>query len=111
AVAECAFETGGVGADLAIDGVTVASDEPLNVAAALFGESASRVVVSVGPGDFTTVLERAAAAKVPARVIGETGGNRRRRAGGGAAVIDQAVDAAEQAYESAIARFFEQRVA
>jgi phosphoribosylformylglycinamidine synthase len=111
AVAECAFDTGGVGADLAVDAVTVARDAPLNVAAALFGESASRVVVSVGPGDFTTVLERAAAANVPARVIGETGGNRLRMAVGGAVAIDQAVDAAERAYESAIERYFQQRVA
>ena len=35
----------------------------MNVAAALFGESASRVVVSVAPDEVTRVLERAAAAK------------------------------------------------
>ena len=99
-IAECAFDTGGVGADVSIDALQVARDERMNVAAALFGESASRVVVSAGPGDFTAVLERAAAAGVPARVIGETGGNRLRMAVGGAVVIDQPVDAAERAFGS-----------
>ena len=61
-----------------------------NDAAALFGESASRVVVSAPPDDVTEVLERAAAAGVPARVIGETGGNRLRIAVGGR---DASIDA------------------
>jgi phosphoribosylformylglycinamidine synthase len=110
-IAECAFDTGGVGADVSIDAVQVARNGPMNVAAALFGESASRAVVTTGPGDFTAVLERAAAAGVPARVIGETGGNRLRMAVGGAVVIDQPVDAAERAFGSAIERYFEKRVA
>ena len=110
-VAESAVDTGGVGADLAIDQVQVARDDQLNVAAALFGESASRVIVTAGPGDFTAVLERAAAARVPARVIGETGGNRLRMAVGGAVVIDQPVEVAERAWASAIERYFEKRVA
>jgi phosphoribosylformylglycinamidine synthase len=110
-VAESAFDTGGVGASVAIDAVHVARDERLNIAAALFGESASRVVVTTGPGDFTTVLERAAAADVPARVIGETGGNRLHMSVGGVVVIDQPVDVAERAWGSAIARYFEKRVA
>ena len=110
-VAESAFDTGGVGATVSIDAVHVARDERVNVAAALFGESASRVVVTAGPGDFTAILERAAAATVPARVIGETGGNRLRMAVGGAVVIDQPVDAAERAWSSAIERYFAKQVA
>ncbi len=110
-VAESSFDTGGVGATVSIDAVHVARDETVNVAAALFGESASRVVVTAGPGDFTTVLERAAAAKVPARVIGETGGNYLRMAVGGAVVIDLPVDVAERAWSSAIERYFKKRVA
>ena len=43
-------------------------------AAALFGESASRIVVSAPEGSVAAVLERAAAAGVPARVVGRTGG-------------------------------------
>src|SRR5262245_9563557 len=110
-VAESAFDTGGVGASVSLDAVQVARDDRLNVAAALFGESASRVVVTAGPGDFTTVLERAAAAKGPARVIGETGGNRLRMSVGGVVVIDQPVDIAERVWASALQRYFEKRVA
>ena len=110
-VAESAFDTGGVGASVSLDAVQVARDDRLNVAAALFGESASRVVVTSGPGDFTTVLERAAAAKVPARVIGETGGNRLHMSVGGVVVIDQPVDVAERVWASAIQQYFEKRVA
>ncbi len=43
-------------------------------AATLFGESASRVVVSVADGSVAAVLNQAARAGVPARVIGRTGG-------------------------------------
>ena len=45
-LAECCFDSGGIGAEVSIDGVSVAKDDVTNRAAALFGESASRVVVS-----------------------------------------------------------------
>ena len=55
----------------------------LEAVATLFGEGPSRVVVSVLPETVAKVLERAAAAKVPALRIGSTGGEllsiRRRR--------------------------------
>ena len=57
-------------------------------AAALFGESASRVVVSVAPEELTRVIERAAAAGCRREVIGQTGGNRLRIAVAGQVVID-----------------------
>ena len=82
-----------------------------NVAAALFGESASRVAMSVVPEQVTAVLRRAAAAGVPARVIGRTGGSRLRIAVAGDIVIDQSVDEAERAWSTAIDRYFAQRVA
>ena len=41
---------------------------------ALFAESAGRVLVTVDPADLARFLERAAAARVPARRIGTTGG-------------------------------------
>jgi phosphoribosylformylglycinamidine synthase subunit PurL len=110
-IAECAFDTEGIGAEVSLDPVKVAHRDALNVAAALFGESASRVVLSVANADVTTVLERASAARVPARVVGQTGGNRLRIAVGGAMMIDQTVDAAERIWSSAIARYFEKRVA
>jgi phosphoribosylformylglycinamidine synthase len=111
AIAECCFDTAGMGAEISIDGVEVARDARLNVAAALFGESASRVVVSVVPDQVTAVLQRAAAANVPARVIGQTGGNRLGLAVGGAIVIDQSVDEAERVWSTAIDRHFAKRVA
>jgi phosphoribosylformylglycinamidine synthase II len=110
-LAECCFDTNGTGAEVSIAGAHVARDAALNVAAALFGESASRVVVSVVPDDVTTVLARAAAANVPARVIGETGGNLLRIAVAGEMVIDQSVDDAERAWASAIGDYFVKRVA
>ncbi len=69
-LAEGCFDTGGMGAEVSLEGIEVARDPELNVAAALFGESASRAVISVVADNVTTVLERAAAANVPARVIG-----------------------------------------
>jgi phosphoribosylformylglycinamidine synthase II len=110
-IAECSFETSGIGAEVSIEGVPVSRDGRVNVAAALFGESASRVVVSVVPEHVTTVLQRAAAAKVPARVIGQTGGSRLRLAVAGDIVIDQSADEAERVWSTAIDRYFAQRVA
>ncbi len=111
AVAECCFDTGGMGAEITIDGVEVARDPRLNAAAALYGESASRAIVSLVPDRVTAVLQHAAAANVPARVIGQTGGNRLRLAVGGTVVIDRAVDEAPRAWASAIDRYFAKRVA
>ena len=89
----------------------VAREAYVNHAAALFGESASRVVVSTAPDRVTEVLQRAAAAGVPARVIGETGGNRLRMAVGGRVVVDVSVDEAERVWSTAIETRFARRVA
>jgi phosphoribosylformylglycinamidine synthase len=101
-MAECCFDTGGVGAEVSIAGVSVARDARMNEAAALFGESATRIVISLGSEDLTAVLERAAAAKVPARVIGRTGGNLLRIAVAGDMAIDVPVDEAERVWSTAI---------
>ncbi|HJZ77868.1 MAG TPA: phosphoribosylformylglycinamidine synthase subunit PurL [Vicinamibacterales bacterium] len=111
AVAECCFDAAGGGADVSLDKVAIARDPGLDVAAALFGESASRVIVSVSPERVTAVLERAAAAGVPARVIGETGGNRLRMSVGGAIAVDEPVGVAERVWSTAIDRCFAQQVA
>jgi phosphoribosylformylglycinamidine synthase len=110
-IAECCFDTGGIGAELSLDAVSVARDPQLNVAAALYGESASRAIVSIAADAVTDVLERAAAAGVPARVIGETGGNRLRISVGGAVAIDESLDAAERVWSTAIDQYFARRVA
>jgi len=59
----------------------------------------------------TAVLERAAARRVPVRVIGETGGNRLRMSVGGAIAVDLPVEAAERAWSTAIDRYFAKQVA
>jgi phosphoribosylformylglycinamidine synthase len=110
-LAECTFGTGGIGAEVSLEGVAVAAGARINVAAALFGESASRVVVSASPDRVTEVLQLAAGAGVPARVIGETGGNRLRIAVAGVVEADLALEQAERAWSETIERIFVKRVA
>ncbi len=97
-LAECCFGGGGVGAEISIEGVSVSTDARINEAAALFGESASRVIVSLPPDHVTEVLQQAAAARVPARVVGETGGNLLRIAVDGRVVVDMPVSDAERVW-------------
>jgi len=96
-VAECCFDTGGIGAT-----VDVASP---------FSESASRIVVSADASKEQELLARARAAGVPARRIGTTGGNRLTITVNGAAAIDVAVDEAERIWSSAIAAYFKKAAA
>jgi len=110
-LAECTFDSGGIGADVSIDEVAVAGSADTGRAAALFGESASRVVVSVAPDATTDVLTRAKAAGVPARVIGRTGGHELRIAVGGQVAVAVAVSDAERAWSSAVEHYFAKRVA
>jgi phosphoribosylformylglycinamidine synthase len=110
-LAESCFDTGGVGADMAIESAAISADDGTNRAAALFGESASRVLVSVGVDGVSRVLSRAAEAGVPARVVGRTGGSRLRIAVAGQLAIDLSIDEAERAWSSAVERYFQRRVA
>ena len=110
-LAESMFGAGGIGAEVSVEGVSVSKDAHINVAAALFGESASRVVVSAPADNVTEVLQQAARSGVPARVIGETGGNRLRIAVAGAVEVDVAIEQAEQAWSEAIGRIFIRKVA
>jgi phosphoribosylformylglycinamidine synthase subunit PurL len=111
ALAECTFGTNGIGAEVSLEGLSIAREPVVNDMAALFGESASRVLVSTAPSRVTEVLQRAAAASVPARVIGETGGNRIRVSVAGRAVLDVSVDEAERVWSSAIGSQFAKRIA
>ena len=79
--------------------------------AALFGESASRVIVSVAESDVEALLARSGAAEVPAAVIGRTGGSRLRIAVGGRSVVDVEVGEAERVWSTAIERHFAERAA
>jgi phosphoribosylformylglycinamidine (FGAM) synthase-like enzyme len=111
ALAECCFDTGGIGVDVAIP--RAASDGGVDLlAASLFGESASRVIVTTAPGAAgRTVLEAAAAAGIPAIRIGATGGSAIRIRVDGAPAIDCAVSSAESRWSSALADWLEGRAA
>ena len=104
-LAECCFDTG-FGADADLSPVP-AGAAGFGDIATLFGESASRVVVSVGR-DRTAELEaRAAKEGVAAAVIGRVGGDRVRVAIAGRRVIDETLADAERLWSTAIDRYFE----
>jgi phosphoribosylformylglycinamidine synthase len=108
-LAECAFSgTPGVEANLA---AVPADDVAFGDIATLFGESASRAVVSVAAGREAEALDLARAEGVPASVIGRVGGGRVRLSVGGRLVIDEAVETAERIWDGAIASRFERTVA
>jgi phosphoribosylformylglycinamidine synthase len=112
ALAECCFDTGGMGAEISVAGAAAEiRDEPLRIAAALFGESASRVLVSCVQDDVAAVLERAAAANVPAQVVGATGGNLLRIVVDGRVAVDVTIDEAERVWSTAFEQYFIRRVA
>ena len=113
ALAECAFGSGGIGLDVDVAPVASAehTGEGWSLAAALFSESASRVVVSVSRPRLSVLLDRARAAGVPAREIGSTGGSRLRLSVGGRPVIDVSVQEAEAIWDSVLEKHFKQRAA
>ncbi len=102
-LAECTFD-GGIG--LEVDVPAVANSAGDAVAAALFGESASRAIVSVRDADRDAFLKLAAAAGVPARVIGRTGGSRITIRVAGAPAVDCGIAEAEHIWNGAIAAHF-----
>jgi phosphoribosylformylglycinamidine synthase subunit PurL len=106
ALAESCFDTGGRGAVVDLAPELTASNEHLLQAATLFGESASRIVVSARPADEARLLDLARHAGVPARVIGRTGGVRLRIGVAGAVVIDCAVAEAEEIWSTALEHYF-----
>jgi phosphoribosylformylglycinamidine synthase len=110
ALAECCFGSG-VGAEVSIDAVPVSGRVRNNQAAALFGESASRVLVSAAPDVAARVVAVAVEGGVPARIIGTTGGRQLRVTVGGELAVDLPVADVERAWESAIGRHFQRRVA
>ena len=102
ALAECAFESDGIGFD-----VTVPAVDAGCVAAALYGEAASQVVVSVREADADAVQEQADAAGVPVHVLGRTGGARLRMKIDGEPAVDVALADAEQRWSSGLSAYFE----
>ena len=99
ALAECTFDSGGLGVSADI---TAVGDDPYAVNATLFGESASRIVISVVSDQLDTVMTAAADAGVTAREIGRVVGDSIRLTVNGVAAIDSPVRRAEQAWATAI---------
>jgi phosphoribosylformylglycinamidine synthase len=100
ALAECTFDTSGIG-------VTVNLPRAVDlgawsVTATLFGESASRIVVSVAAERIAEVLAEAEAAGISVTEIGETGGDRIRISVDGEVAIDCEVARAETTWATAI---------
>jgi phosphoribosylformylglycinamidine synthase len=116
-LAECAFDTAGCGFEVDVpklrqtDRASAAAAASWPLLAALFGESASRAVVSVRPGDRGALLRMAGDAGVPAQPIGRSGGTRLVIRSGGLTVIDLAVAEAERIWTTAIERHFRGRAA
>ena len=107
-LAESCFDTGGIGVVATLPSARELTHGPRWAAtAALFAESASRVVVSTAPENLETLLERAATAGVPAEVIGQTGGPGIVLAADGD-TVEIAVADAEQIWSSALERYFVQ---
>ncbi len=109
-LAECTFDSGGIGVRVELP---VAGSEfgVHAVNATLFGESASRVVVSTTSERLAQLRAAAQAARVPAAVIGKTGGDRIQIAVNDRVEIDSAVGAAEEMWSTAIERRMKREVA
>jgi phosphoribosylformylglycinamidine synthase II len=100
ALAECCFDTPfGVTADVA---AVVTGPIAFRVTATLFGESASRVVVSARPEHVDRLLTRARESGVSATVIGQTGGDRITLQVDGVTMVDVPAKDAESAWATAI---------
>jgi phosphoribosylformylglycinamidine synthase len=103
-VAECCFDSG---LGVAIEAPGVDAEPAFGDLAALFAESASRVVVSVEPSRVDELLERAREAGVPAVVIGRVGGSRLKMAVAGRSIIDEPLAEIQELWTGALERALE----
>src|SRR3954470_6184884 len=104
--AESSFDTG-LGSS--IDLTAVAASAGYDDIATLFGESASRVLVSVRPNDAAELVTRARKLGVPAVQVGSVGGDRIRLSIAGRTVIDEPLRDAEHLWSNAIGSHFEKQ--
>ena len=113
-LAECCFDGDSVGVDLSVPWVTAGDldgRDDIALAATLFGETASRVVVSVTELHADEFLARAHDAGVPARLVGRTGGRRFRVSVDHDLVIDRPVAEIEEVWANGLTRYFGGRAA
>ena len=111
ALAECCFDSGGIGAEVAVPLEEANGPSDIDLAVTLFGEAASRIIVSVAERRADEVITRAAAAGVAAAVIGRTGGTRVRVSVDDSAVIDVSLADAEERWATGLSRYFSDRAA
>jgi phosphoribosylformylglycinamidine synthase len=83
-------------------GATVELDGDLGVAARLFSESPSRIVISFAESEQEQIAELARATGCPFKVIGQVGGDRLTITAGGQKVVDAQVSELESAWRSAL---------
>jgi phosphoribosylformylglycinamidine synthase len=106
-LAESSFDTGlGLEAEVPIVAASVPS---FSDTVTLFGESATRAIVSVAPGRVDELLAAAQAETVPAIVIGRVGGDRIRLSMAGRLVLDEPLIEAERIWATTIESYFERR--
>ena len=103
-LAECCFDTM-LGVEVTLAAVSSATPAFTDIAT-LFGESASRAVVSTAAERAPALLSLAAAAGVPAVQIGTVGGDRIRISVDGRGVIDDPLAEAERIWSSVLDDFF-----
>jgi phosphoribosylformylglycinamidine synthase len=103
-LAECTFDTGGIGA--VVDVASVEAPSRIREAVTLFGESAGRVIVSAPDDAARELTSRARAAGVFTRVIGRTGGPDLRISVDGTCAIDLGVARIEPLWLESIGNRF-----
>jgi phosphoribosylformylglycinamidine synthase len=106
-LAECCFDTQ-LGAEVDLPAVDAGLGAFADMAA-LFGESASRVVVSVESGRTAELETLARDSGVPVAVIGRVGGSRLRVAIAGRPLVDESLADLERVWSGAIGQYFEPR--
>ena len=106
ALAECCFETNGIGASLALSDHMGAGRDDVARGCALYGEAPTRILVSVADGNADAVRARVGAAGVPVRGAGRTGGTRIRIDGRGGTLLDVAVADVETVWMQGLERCF-----
>lgn len=106
ALAECCFQSGGLGANVVLPGQKIEGHPDLDVVATLFGETASQIVVSVSELQADSFFARAATVGVPVLKIGRVEGSRLSIKVDNASVIDISVIEAEQIWEKGLSRHF-----
>jgi len=106
-LAECCFDVG-LGIDVDVPGVETTSAGYQDIAT-LFGESASRAVISVAPDRAADLLALAAAEGVTATMLGTVGGDRIGISIDGRRALDEPLAAAERIWSSAIGAYFERK--